>query len=69
MENQTLLTLIGIVAAAVTVGATIDPGIYLKAEQESQQIIDIYNARKTSEYDQICRVLRGCTKRGGDYVL
>lgn len=69
METLHIAALISVLSTSIAVSTTIDPDLFLKAEQKSKAVIEVYDAKKTAEYDQICQLLKGCIKDGNSYVL
>ena len=69
METFSIAALIAALVATATVSTTIDPDLFIKAEEESKQVIEQYDQQKRAEYDQVCRLMKGCKKEGNRYVL
>ncbi len=61
--------LIATLAAAGAVGASIDPDLMVSAERESKAVIQELDERKRAEYEQACKLVKGCKTEGGRYVL
>ena len=67
--DSPVLMLLGALVAVGTVTATIDPDLFISVEKESKAVVERLDERKRVEYDQICKLVKGCKKEGGRYVL